>query len=291
MLYRALALLTLLSVAQPQERRLVSMPVIEGGVRFAVLGDIGTGDKPAHEIADLAGKAREEFPFDIALLLGDNIYGSERPRDYEQKFEFVYKTLLDAGVKFYAALGNHDEPTQANYKHFNMNGKRYYTFKPKDGVRFFVLDTNYMDKPQIEWLESALAASKSEWKICYFHHPLYSSGDRHGPSLQLRSILEPIFVKHGVDVVLSGHEHVYERIKPQRGIYYFIVGSSGKLRKGNLERSEITASGYDQDRTFMLMQIAGDELHFQTINRVGKTVDSGVLPRMQRTKVVSQSGE
>ena len=273
-----------LSFAQPQGGKLVRMPVIEGGVRFAVLGDIGTAEKSAAEIASLAGKVREEFPFDFVVLVGDNINGGER------KFETVYKTLLDDGVKFYAALGNHDKPAETHYKLFNMNGQRYYTFKPKDGVRFFVLDSNHMDKPQIEWLERELAASKSEWKIVSMHHPLYSSGEKHGPSLELRAILEPIFVKHGVDVVLAGHEHFYERIKPQQGIYYFIEGSSGKLRKGNIHRSEITAKGYDQDRAFLLMQIAGDELQFQTINRAGETVDSGALPRLEHAKVVSESG-
>ena len=84
-------------------------------------------------------------------------------------------------MKFYAALGNHDDPNQRFYKPFNMNGERYYSFKPQQGsVRFFALDSNYMDKAQLDWLEKELAASGSDWKICFFHHPLYSSGDKHG---------------------------------------------------------------------------------------------------------------
>ncbi len=291
--HRWLALLVTgiaLSLAQPQAGKLVTIPVVEDGVPFLALGDIGTGDRPAGEIAAEAAKAYEVFPFKFAVLLGDNMYGSEKPKDFERKFEAVYRRLLDAGVKFYATLGNHDDPVQTHYKFFNMDGRRYYTFKPKDGVRFFMLDSNYMDKPQIEWLENALAASKSEWKIVCLHHPLYSSGEKHGPSLQLRAILEPIFVKHGVDVVLAGHEHFYERIDPQRGIYYFIMGSSGKLRRGNIGRSEITAKGFDKDRAFLLMQVAGDQLYFQAISRTGETVDSGVLPRLERAKVVSQRG-
>jgi hypothetical protein len=224
-------------------------------------------------------KARAIFPFEFAVMMGDNLYGRERPTDYVKKFEKPFGPLLDAGVKFYASLGNHDEPTQANYKLFNMNGKRYYSFRPKAGVRFFALDSTYMDQRQMEWLENELKSSGSEWKICFFHHPIYSSGKRHGPSKDLRALIEPLFVKYNVSLVLMGHEHFYERIKPQRGIYYFIVGGSAKLRSDGIGKTDITANGYDEDRTFMLMEIAGDDLHFQTLTRTGYRVDSGTLRR------------
>ena len=64
-------------------------------------------------------------------MMGDNMYGGDSAKDYDKKFEAPYKPLLDAGVKFYAALGNHDDPNQRFYKPFNMNGERYYTFKPR----------------------------------------------------------------------------------------------------------------------------------------------------------------
>ncbi|HWQ53158.1 MAG TPA: metallophosphoesterase [Bryobacteraceae bacterium] len=267
----------------------VTPPVAKDSLRFAAIGDWGTGDRESYETAAQFAKARGTFPFDFVVTLGDNIYGRERPKDFQEKFERPFKPLLDAGVKFYASLGNHDETNQIHYKLFNMNGKRYYTFKPRDGVRFFALDSNYMDPPQVEWLEKELAASGSDWKICFFHHPLYSSGERHGPSTELRAILEPLFVKYGVNLVLSGHEHFYERIKPQRGIYYFISGSGGKLRRGGMNRSEITAAGNDQDRGFVLFEIAGDKMHFQAITRTGQKIDSGVLERPARAKVVSES--
>jgi predicted phosphodiesterase len=253
------------------------------GLHFAVIGDSGTGDSAQYEIGKRLAEARASFPFNIVIMLGDNLYGGEKPRDFEKKFEQPYKPLLDDSVKFYASLGNHDQPDQVKYKLFNMDGKRYYTFKQK-GVRFFALDSNYMDKPQIEWLEKELAASKSEWKVCFFHHPLYSSGERHGSDVELRKVLEPIFIKHSVDLVLAGHEHFYERLKPQNGIYYFTAGSAAKLRKGNIEKTDITAKGFDQDRAFLLLQIADDQLYFQAISRTGETVDSGVLPRLRDKK-------
>ncbi len=215
------------------------------------------------------------------IALGDNIYGGSNPSDYESKFERPYKLLLDAGVKFYAVLGNHDSPNERFYKSFNMNGQKYYTYK-KSNVRFFALDSNYMNPQQLSWLEKELQNSGSDWKICYFHHPLYSSGAFHGSSTELRLLLEPLFVKYGVQVVFAGHEHVYERVKPQNGIYYFTEGASGELRKGNLRKTDLTAAGYDQDRSFMLVEIAGDELYFQTISRTGLTVDSGVIQRVAK---------
>jgi hypothetical protein len=85
-------------------------------------------------------------------------------------------------------------------------------------------------------------------------------------------------------VVYAGHDHVYERINPQKGIYYFVVGSSGQLRGGDLKKTGLTAAGYDQDQVFLLNEIDKDELFFQAITRTGKTVDAGVIPRQPKPK-------
>jgi predicted phosphodiesterase len=270
-----IAVFHLALIAQDQK-----LPLKDGSVRFAVIGDSGTGGGGQQKIADRIAESHKQFPFEFVLMLGDNLYGTEDPDDYEKKFERPYRPILDAGVKFYAALGNHDDPTQANYKYFNMNGERFYSFKaPRGSVRFFALDSNYMQDQQIKWLQKELPASDSDWKIAFFHHPLYSSGEKHGADLELRKQLEPLFLEHGVDLVLTGHEHFYERLKPQKGINYIISGSAAKLRRGNIGQSPLTAKGFDQGYTFMLMEIVGDELYFQTINEDGKTVDSGVIRR------------
>jgi 3',5'-cyclic AMP phosphodiesterase CpdA len=273
------------ALAQGQELRLPNKP---DSLKFAVIGDTGTASHQQNEVGALMESYRQKFPFELVIMVGDNMYGRQGPQDFVSKFEAPYKAMLDAGVKFYAALGNHDDPGQRNYKFFNMNGERYYTFRGAGGlagkvegaaVRFFALDSNYMDKTQIDWLEKELAASGSEWKICFFHHPLYSSARTHGSSLDLRAILEPLFVRYGVSVVFAGHDHVYERTKPQQGIVHFVSGAGGSLRKGDLRKSEFTAVGYDQDFHFMLVEIAGDEMHFQAISRTGSTVDAGVVNR------------
>jgi len=256
----------------------LTLPLKADSVRFAAIGDMGNGNKVQYEVAEQMIAYRRKFPFEFVIMLGDNLIGGHDPIDYQNKFELPYKALLDAGVRFYAVFGNHDISNERFYKLFNMNGQQYYTYK-KSNVRFFALDSNYMTPQQLSWLEKELQNSGSEWKICYFHHPLYSSGAFHGSSTELRLLLEPLFVKYGVEVVFAGHEHVYERVKPQNGIYYFTEEASGELRKGNLRKTDLTAAGYDQDRSFMLVEIAGDELYFQTISRVGLTVDSGVIRR------------
>jgi hypothetical protein len=265
-------------------------PLKSNSVRFAAIGDMGTGDASQYEVAQRMVAARQDFPFDFAIMLGDNIYGGSSPKDFEKKFETPYKPLLDRGVKFYAALGNHDNPNERFYKLFNMNSATYYSYK-KGNVRFYVLDSDYMDPKQLSWLETQLQndAGSGDWKICYFHHPLYSSGKTHGPATELRLLLEPLFVKYGVNVVFAGHEHVYERVLPQKGIYYFTEGASGQLRYGNLRKSEITGKGFDTDRTFMLVEIAGDEMYFETISRAGATVDSGMIQRQARTRAAGSS--
>jgi hypothetical protein len=280
----ALLSATAVAVADVVQRAAVEAPVAlpnqAGSFKFAVLGDFGTGDRTQYELAAQMAKVHQSFKYELVLLVGDNIYGSERPQDFKKKFEDPYKPLLDAGVKFYASLGNHDAREQRFYKPFNMDGKLYYTFSPKPEIRFFALESTYPVPEQIRWLEKELKTSGSHWKIAFFHHPLYSSGDRHGSDLQLRQVLEPLFLANNVSVVLTGHDHFYERVKPQNGITYFVIGSGGKLRSGNIDRSTgITAKGFDTDLAFMAAEIAGDEMYFNTVSRTGQTIDSGVLTR------------
>jgi len=255
-----------------------TLPTRPGSVRFAAIGDMGTGEPPQYEVAQRMLDFRRQFPFEFVIMLGDNIYGGKSADELRKKFDIPYKPLLDAGVQFFAALGNHDDVSERFYKPFNMNGQQYYSFK-KGNVHFFALDSDYLDRKQLEWLEKELASDQSDWKICYFHHPLYSSGKYHGSSTELRAILEPVFLKYGVQVVFSGHEHLYERVKPQKGIYYFTEGASGELRPGNLKKTNMTAVGFDKDQSFMAVEITGDDLYFQTISRTGTTVDSGTIHR------------
>ncbi|MCU1338156.1 MAG: metallophosphoesterase [Bryobacterales bacterium] len=256
------------------------LPLKPNSTRFAVIGDSGTGDTPQFQIAQEMERLHSEFPFEFVLMLGDNIYGNNDPAGFKQKFEDPYQPLLKSGIKFYATLGNHDDPNQRLYKPFNMDGKRFYNFKKGD-AHFFALDSNYMSPEQLSWIQKELSGSSAKWKICFFHHPLYSDARFHGPDVDLRKQLEPLLNQYGVNVVLNGHEHVYERLQPHNGVQYFILGSGGQLRRGDLRPSRDTAKGFDTDRAFALMEVAGDELYFQVISARHETVDSGVLTKMK----------
>jgi DNA repair exonuclease SbcCD nuclease subunit len=265
----------------------LALPKKAGSVRFAVIGDSGRGDDAQYQTAAQLIAWREQFPFDFVLMLGDNVYDHHTPADYQRRFEQPYRPLLDAGVTFHAAIGNHDDPAQMFYEKFNMGGVRYYSFRRAEmslrggltgaGVRFFVLDSRSLDSGQLAWLHQQLRDSGSRWKIVYFHHPLYTSGRYRTAARLLRDELEPVLVAGDVDVVLAGHEHFYERLTPQRGIAYFVAGASGALRKGDIRPSDLTARGFDDDNSFLLMEVAGNELYFQAVSRTGKTVDAGVI--------------
>ena len=259
----------------------LELPNGTGSVKFAVLGDFGSGDPSEYQVAAQMAAFRNRFPFDFVITTGDNIIGGQdRPDDFADKFERPFQTLLRAQVPFYATLGNHDKPSNRSYAPWNMNGRRYYTFAVKN-VRFFALDSNRPDRVELAWADEALRSSNEEWKICYFHHPLYSDGVKHGPSLELRVLLEPILVRHAVDVVFSGHDHVYERLVPQAGVSYFVTGAGGQGVR-TLRRSAATAASFDRDQTFTVVEILGAELFYQTVSRSGATVDEGVIRKRAR---------
>jgi hypothetical protein len=268
------------AIPSPDTAPAIKLPLKDGSVRFAVIGDNGTGEQPEFEVADQMERFHALVKYDFVVMDGDNIYGGHKASDFQRKFEQPYKPLLDEGVKFYASLGNHDDPdVERNYKLYNMGGQRYYSFQKKD-VEFFALDSNYMDPKQLAWLEGQLKSSDAKWKICFFHHPMFTAATFHGPDLDLRKQLMPLFTEYGVNLVLSGHEHVYEHVKPQNGVYIFVLGNSGELRFHNIRlNNDIDQVGFDTDRDFMMMEISGNELYFQTISRTGATIDSGELER------------
>jgi hypothetical protein len=275
-LRRAACLLALLPAAVlAQDFRLPNLP---GSVKFAVIGDMGVGTARQYDVSRQMARFHEVFPFDLVITVGDNIYGGQGPRDLEQKFERPYRALLDAGVSFHASLGNHDDPQNRFYPLWNMNGQRYYTFA-RQHVRFFALDTTDLDPDQLAWLDRELGRAREPWKIVYFHHPLYSAASRHGSQMPLRVMLEPLFIRHRVHVVFAGHDHVYERVKPQHGIHHFVVGAGGQLRPGNLRPSVLTAAGFDRDQSFLLAEIHGDTMSIQAVTRLGGVIDLATIPR------------
>jgi len=255
----------------------LTVPNAADSLKIMVIGDFGSGSQGQYEVGQMINTYRQAFRFDNVITVGDNIYGSNKADDMKSKFEDPYKLLVDQGVKFHASLGNHDSANERFYELFNMKGEEYYKLE-LGGISLYVLNSTYMDQRQVDWINQNMSADTNKWKVAFFHHPPFSSAKFHGSDDKIRELLHPLFIKYGVSVVFTGHDHVYERIKPQDGIQYFVTGSGGQLRKGDLKKgSPLTAAGFDTDMEFMLVEFAGDTMYFQTISRTGQTVDSGTV--------------
>src|SRR5947208_8614453 len=251
------------------------MPGGRGTIVFALIGDSGSGDIAQQTVADAMLSyftAAHHFPF--VLMLGDNLYDD----DYTGEFTKPYTPLLDRGVKFYAAIGNHDRDLEIHFKPFNMQDRDYYAFD-QGNARFVALNSNHPTDPaQIKWLDTVFAGAGSKWRICFFHHPLYSSGQHAGESRDvIRPALEPALVKNRVNVAFSGHEHLYERVAPQQGVRYFVSGGGGR-NLYNFHGSAFDEIGISQHH-FMVVAIDGDRLLFEAITPQQKLLDCGILYR------------
>ena len=251
------------------------MPGGRGTIVFALIGDSGSGDIAQQTVADAMlsyfASARH-FPF--VLMLGDNLYDD----DYTGEFTKPYTPLLDRGVKFHAAIGNHDRDLEIHFKPFNMHDRDYYSFD-QGNARFVALNSNHpADPAQITWLDTVFAGAGTKWRICFFHHPLYSSGQHADESRDvIRPALEPALVRNHVDVVFTGHDHLYERIKPQQGVRYFVSGGGGRSLY-DFNRSNFDEVGISEHH-FMIVQLGGDRLLFEAITPAQKLLDCGILFR------------
>ncbi len=265
------------------KRTLFCAQPLKTTVRFPVVGDFGTGGKDQVHIAQQMFEAHQRAAFDFVIAAGDNIYPNGSGRYFGKHFEQPFAPLLKERVRFHAVLGNHDvregRQDQCQYPLFNMGGRNYYTLKQGEGLlEFFMLDSTDCDAAQLGWLEQQLKGSTARWKLAAFHHPIYSSGKKHGSDLTLRRKLEPLFVRYGVNAVFSGHDHIYERTLPQRGIQYFVTGAGGDARRGGVDlKSPFRAESYDEDNHFMLIQAEHERLSFQAISETGKVIDRGVI--------------
>ena len=251
--------------------------------RFAVLGDFGTGGSDEFAVAAQMLETHHRSALDLVLTVGDNIYPNGSARHFVKHFEEPFAGLLKERVKFYAVVGNHDveegRKDQLGYPLFNMGGSNFYSISRGNGlVDFFMLDSTDFDSGQAYWVENSLRESRAKWKLVALHHPIYSSGKKHGSDMKLRKTLEPLLTRYHVQVVFAGHDHVYERTIPQQGIQYFITGAGGQIRRGDIDKnSPLRAASFDRDNSFMYLEVGEDEMSFKSISEKGEVVDSGVI--------------
>lgn len=250
---------------------------------FAALGDNGSGGRQAMAVAKQLAQTYAQHPFGLVALLGDICYYGNFEDRYEEVFRRPMGPLLDAGVGFELAIGNHDaalrfsdegiEEIEAELRLLGTPSRFYTTTHgPAD---FFYLDSSIPgvfgpeSSTQWEWLDEALASATSQWRIVLLHHPLYSSG-RHGSTVGARARLEPILRRHHVDLVLAGHDHNYERTHPQDGITYVVSGGGCKTTR--VGRSAFTAVAA-QTLQFMVIDIDDDRLTGRCVAVDGSVID------------------
>ncbi|MCS6813441.1 MAG: metallophosphoesterase [Cyanobacteria bacterium] len=248
--------------------------------RFVAVADTGTGGSGQYRVAAAMTRYHRQYPFDLVILAGDNIYNNGEIEKINAVFEKPYKPLLDQGVQFRACLGNHDIRTangdpQVRYPGFNMTG-RYYTFA-RDPVQFFALDTNTNAdwEAQQPWLERELSQSTARWKIVFGHHQIYSSG-HYGLNEGLIKRLTPVFRKYGVQLYINGHDHHYERSQPIDGTTYLICGAGAGTRP--VGHSTWTAYSA-QTLSFAAIAVYPDYLLIQGIGTRNQIFDQGIVYR------------
>jgi tartrate-resistant acid phosphatase type 5 len=260
-----------------------------GSLRFAVIGDFGEGNQAEQDVADLVKSWNPE----LIITVGDNNYPSgaaetidDRIGRFYHEFIYPYSGAFGAGAeqnRFFPTLGNHDWDSaraQAYFDYFSLPGnERYYDFV-WGPVHFFAVSADSREPDgvsrvsvQAQWLQERLAASTSPWKVVYFHQAPYSSG-YHGP---VDWMVWP-FEEWGASAVLSGHDHVYERLQVG-GIPYFVNGAGGGPLYYFIQVEPESQVRYNDDYGAMLVTADETQMIFQFINRRGEVIDEHVLRR------------
>lgn len=263
-------------------------PAGSGKARFAIVGDTGSGNANQKAIAERLAAYRPEF----VLHTGDVVYDDGEERLYPGRF-FKPFAPISANAPVYPVFGNHDvkaEKGAAYLRAFDLPAKasgteRYYSFRWGQ-AEFFAIDTTDRDfmkagTPQVAWLERALASSNATWKVVYGHHPFYSNGADGGKGF-LRSRVQPLFQKYGVDLYVNGHEHNYERfLNPIAGTRYLITGGGGAwLRPGRQKfQDKNKPSIYKDVYHFMAAEMDGNRLTLKAVDKEGKMFDEVVLTK------------
>ncbi len=269
--------------------------------RFAVIADTGVGkdvkisnyETKQYAVADAMTLYHQKNPFNSVLMVGDNIYNNGEMSKIEEAFKLPYGKLLSQGVKFYAALGNHDVRTdngnaQVKYDDFNMNGKHYYTHAQGD-VRFFVLETSSLvdskssDRAkQLAWLDRELAASRARVNIVYGHHNIYSVGGYIDNDIMIRDV-NPLLKKHKVKLWINGHDHNYQRWNFDK-ISYLVCGGGGakryELKNENIIKTHphLKELKFAQSiNSFGVIEVYQDKILLIGVDYTGKIIDRGLV--------------
>jgi 3',5'-cyclic AMP phosphodiesterase CpdA len=242
---------------------------------LAAVGDVGDGGSRIDATGAAAARVAQDEPFDALLFLGDNVYPSGDPSKLPDTVFDPFADVLAGGAELLAILGNHDVKAGWGDEQMDALGMpgRYWAVDEGD-VLIVGLDSNEIDDPaQLRFLEDSLAATDATWRIVAVHHPPYSAGYQ-GSSLDVRETLAPYLEHYGVQLVLSGHDHDYQRSVEIDGVTYVVSGAgSGTRRTGE---DDFTAAAYSWHH-FVDIAIVGDQLDLRAVGQDGSVFDEVTL--------------
>jgi acid phosphatase type 7 len=267
-------------------------------VRFGAFADMGTGTQ-----GPIAAALHARRP-DLVLAAGDVAYSVGSKEEFDKRYFAPMRELL-ASVPVFPTLGNHEYGTDRGQPYLDAfvlptnndaGTERFYSFD-WGPVHFATIDSSCAVgfdttacslRSQRDWLAEDLAASNAPWKVVFMHHPPYSSG-KHGSQLTLRREFGPLFEQHGVDLVLTGHDHNYERSRPMKAgqvvaegtpgaVTYVVVGNGGaSLRAFPGSQPEWSVVRNDTDKGFLDVEVSGGTLTARALTATGAELDSFTL--------------
>lgn len=262
-------------LSAPTTSEPVAPAATEVPLRIAVAGDVGTGGSEEFATADAMDRLEGTAEYAALLMLGDNVYEDGDPSKLGAAVFEPFADVLDGGTQLLAVLGNHDVDSgfgDAQAAGLGMPAAWYAT--RFDDVVVIALDSNRPDDlNQLDFLERTLASSTETWKIVIFHHPPYSGG-WHGSDMNVREAFVPLFEQYGVQLVLTGHDHDYQRSRAINGVTYVVSGGAALLREtGRADFSVVAESTYH----FVDLEVTGDRLDLRAIDQSGREIDSVTL--------------
>ncbi len=245
-----------------------------GATGVLAIGDFGVGGDTERSMGATMRSWERDHPADVLVTLGDNDY-TESPSAFHRNWVDAFGWLGAAGVTARGTLGNHDvrvDGGRYEFDELNMPRARY--TRTVGSIHFFLLNSNRVGAKQTAWLEHKLAASTARWKIAVFHHPAYTCGAyRSHPGVVARWV--PLFERYGVDLVLSGHDHNYQRFAPRNGVRYVVHGGGGP----KLYAVEPCPAGYPKRvaararRGFVYLRVTDARLRGRSVTRAGNVID------------------
>ena len=245
--------------------------------RFAVFGDSGSGTAEQYQLARLVGQQQ----VDMIVHTGDVVYPSGEDEYYRAKFYLPYQSLLEQ-IPIFPAMGNHDYETHSGQpwvdNFFLPGAERFYSFDYSN-AHFTALDSNRIDAASAHWLEQDLATTRKTWKFVFFHEPAFSNKDGRTGNAGARNLWLPVLAEHKVDLVFSGHDHLYTRFKTREGVTYIVEGLGGHSRYKINKHARNVEQTDNREYGFGLVDVVGDKLIFRHITASGKVLDTFTLPK------------